>query len=137
MALISCGECGKQISDKATACPGCGAPIAGRQNVAAAPLVVARKSRSTAILLALFLGGLGIHRFYLNQPGFGVVCLLFFWTFIPAVIGVIDAIYFLCMSDEKFDSEFNRQFCSRCTSRVEGGASACGNCGVTFIAQGA
>ena len=24
MALIACGECGKQISDKAIACPGCG-----------------------------------------------------------------------------------------------------------------
>lgn len=27
MALINCFECGKQISDKATACPNCGAPI--------------------------------------------------------------------------------------------------------------
>ena len=28
MALIKCGECGKEISDRAAACPGCGAPIA-------------------------------------------------------------------------------------------------------------
>lgn len=28
MALISCGECGKEISDKAAACPHCGAPVA-------------------------------------------------------------------------------------------------------------
>ena len=27
MALIECGECGKQISDKAVSCPGCGAPV--------------------------------------------------------------------------------------------------------------
>ena len=27
MALISCSECGKQVSDKAKACPNCGAPI--------------------------------------------------------------------------------------------------------------
>lgn len=26
MALIGCGECGKQISDKAPSCPHCGAP---------------------------------------------------------------------------------------------------------------
>lgn len=26
MALIACGECGKEISDKAPACPHCGAP---------------------------------------------------------------------------------------------------------------
>jgi len=27
MALVSCQECGKQISDKASACPGCGCPL--------------------------------------------------------------------------------------------------------------
>ncbi len=27
MALIKCPECGKQISDKAGSCPGCGCPI--------------------------------------------------------------------------------------------------------------
>jgi len=27
MALINCPECGKEISDKATACPGCGMPL--------------------------------------------------------------------------------------------------------------
>jgi hypothetical protein len=28
MALIKCAECGREISDKATACPQCGAPVA-------------------------------------------------------------------------------------------------------------
>ena len=28
MALISCPECNKEISDKAASCPGCGVPIA-------------------------------------------------------------------------------------------------------------
>lgn len=27
MALIRCSECGKEISDKASACPNCGAPV--------------------------------------------------------------------------------------------------------------
>ncbi len=30
MALIQCPECGKQISDKASSCPGCGCPIASQ-----------------------------------------------------------------------------------------------------------
>jgi uncharacterized membrane protein YvbJ len=29
MALVKCSECGKQVSDKASACPGCGSPIGG------------------------------------------------------------------------------------------------------------
>ena len=28
MAIIKCPECGKEISDKASACPNCGCPIA-------------------------------------------------------------------------------------------------------------
>lgn len=27
MSLISCSECGKQVSDKAASCPNCGCPI--------------------------------------------------------------------------------------------------------------
>lgn len=33
MALISCPECGKDISDKASACPNCGYPINVKDNV--------------------------------------------------------------------------------------------------------
>lgn len=29
MALIKCSECNREVSDKAVACPGCGAPVVG------------------------------------------------------------------------------------------------------------
>jgi len=35
MALISCSECGKEVSDKAASCPNCGAPIATLQETIA------------------------------------------------------------------------------------------------------
>ncbi|MFC3217278.1 zinc-ribbon domain-containing protein [Comamonas sp. JC664] len=38
LALINCNECGKQISDQASSCPHCGAPVAGNP---AAPSVAA------------------------------------------------------------------------------------------------
>src|SRR5581483_10947012 len=50
-----------------------------------------RKEPSTGILLALFLGGVGAHRFYLGQVGLGVLYLLFCWTFIPVFISFIEA----------------------------------------------
>jgi hypothetical protein len=34
MALIKCAECGKEISDKAVACPNCGAPVAQQMHQA-------------------------------------------------------------------------------------------------------
>ena len=40
------------------------------------------KSKVAAGLLGIFLGGLGIHKFYLGRWGWGIVYLLFFWTYI-------------------------------------------------------
>jgi DNA-directed RNA polymerase subunit RPC12/RpoP len=30
MSLVNCSECGREISDRATACPGCGNPMAAK-----------------------------------------------------------------------------------------------------------
>ncbi len=49
-----------------------------------------RKDRTTALLLTLFLGGLGAHRFYLGQVGVGVLYLVFAVTFIPVVVSLIE-----------------------------------------------
>ena len=46
----------------------------------------------TYIILALFLGGIGIHKFYANRTAAGIIYLLFCWTFIPALIAFIEAI---------------------------------------------
>jgi TM2 domain-containing membrane protein YozV len=64
-------------------------------------------SRTTAIVLALFLGGLGAHKFYLGQAGMGILYLLFFWTFIPACVAFIEVIMLLVQSDKSFDNRFN------------------------------
>ena len=50
-----------------------------------------KKNPTTSVLLALFLGGLGAHKFYLNKTGLGVLYLLFCWTYIPAFIALIEA----------------------------------------------
>ena len=37
MALISCAECVKEVSNKATSCPNCGAPVTRSERTAPAP----------------------------------------------------------------------------------------------------
>jgi TM2 domain-containing membrane protein YozV len=37
-----------------------------------------------------------------GRIGQGIVYLVFFWTFIPAVIGFIDDIWYLTMTDREF-----------------------------------
>lgn len=71
------------------------------------------KDKTTAALMAFFLGGIGVHRFYLGQTGLGFLYLLFCWTLIPAVIAFIDFIVFLAMNKENFDLKYNRLFFSQ------------------------
>ncbi|MBF7682187.1 TM2 domain-containing protein [Acinetobacter sp. B5B] len=64
------------------------------------------KNRFIAALLAFFLGGFGVHKFYLGQTGWGIVYLIFCWTFIPYLISFIEFIIYLCTSDEKFAAKY-------------------------------
>lgn len=68
------------------------------------------KSKTTAAILAFFLGGLGVHKFYLGQNGLGILYLIFCWTFVPAFIAFIDCILLLIMSETAFNEKYNKSF---------------------------
>lgn len=60
------------------------------------------KNKIAAGLFGILLGNLGVHKFYLGRPGMGILYLLFCWTGIPGVIGLIEGIVYLTLSDEEF-----------------------------------
>ncbi len=53
----------------------------------------ASKDELVGVLLALFLGGFGIHHFYLRRNGLGVLYLIFSWTGIPTILGFIECFF--------------------------------------------
>lgn len=59
----------------------------------------AGKSRMVAILLAVFLGVFGIHRFYLGEVKKGGLYLVFCWTAVPWFLGLYDAYKYLTNKD--------------------------------------
>ena len=63
---------------------------------------VCTKSRVLAGLLALLLGTFGVHKFYLGRIGQGIVYVIFFWTWIPALLGICEGIYYLTMNEDAF-----------------------------------
>ncbi|GAA5096647.1 TM2 domain-containing protein [Chryseobacterium ginsengisoli] len=65
------------------------------------------KDKITAGLFALLLGGFGVHKFYLNKPVQGIIYILFFWTFIPALIALVEGIIYLTMDDNTFNLKYN------------------------------
>jgi TM2 domain-containing membrane protein YozV len=95
-AMVFCRGCGKEIHSTARACPACGAPQRAGTG----------KNKVVAGVLAILLGSFGIHRFYLGQ-WWGLLYILFCWTFIPGLIGLIEGIFFLVMSDEDWDARYN------------------------------
>ena len=68
-----CAQCGAQLVDEAVVCPKCGCAVAPTKTVDpnASP-----KSRLITLLLCIFVGGLGIHRFYVGKIGTGILFLL-------------------------------------------------------------
>jgi len=84
-----------------------GADEATGQSLSPEPVGERRqKSRVAAAVLAVFLGGLGAHRFYLGSTTTGVLYLCFVWTLIPVVLGVLEGIRFLLWSDEEFLAKY-------------------------------
>lgn len=65
------------------------------------------KTKTIAVVLALIVGGLGIHKFYLGRTASGVLYLLFFWTGVPFFLALCDALAYIIMSRETFDERYN------------------------------
>ncbi len=138
MALINCSECGHQVSDKAKTCPNCGCPIeiqlpppipepSQPQQAQATPPPPqptqqigvfdngpSGKSRGVAALFAFFLGGFGVHYFYVGKIGAGILfligTLIFCWTIlIPlaiSIISLIQTIRLFIMTHEEFEQTY-------------------------------
>ena len=103
-----CYKCGQQIDDEAVICPHCGCGtknynpqkgISGSQYDGE----ISEKSRIVALLLCIFLGGIGVHRFYLGKIGTGIVWLLTAGCF--GIGWIIDIILIACGSAKDKDGQ--------------------------------
>lgn len=138
MAMIGCRACGKTIKEGTVQCPHCGVNLAtyvppavldefalmssmtdAQRLLFQQQLNAVRKDGTTGVILALLLGGLGIHHFYMGNMLAGVVYILFCWTFIPAILGVIEA--FLMPSRVR---DYNRQQANLIASQIKVFAAA-------------
>ena len=68
------------------------------------PWKTSKRSLTVAVLLAFLGGSLGLHHFYLGNRRRGLWYCLFFWTAIPMILGVIDAVRFVLLDEARFQA---------------------------------
>lgn len=129
MALINCKECGKPVSDSATVCPHCGAPVIRDvfcpkcgtkvpENVKFCPNCgepvrplnqqTDKKDKTLAGIFAILLGTLGIQYFYLGKPAAGAITILISLCTCSAwgLVMLIQGIMMLTMSEADFEEKY-------------------------------
>jgi len=94
-----CSSCGKEVNENAVICVNCGCSLENNNGAVNVTINngtqgVSPKSRLVAFLLCTFLGGLGIHRFYVGKVGTGILWLLTLGCFGFGTL--IDWIIILC-----------------------------------------
>ena len=67
------------------------------------------KDKTTAGILGILLGGFGVHQFYLGSVGTGVILIVatLVTCGIGAILGLVEGILLLTMSDEDFNKRYN------------------------------
>ena len=126
-----CKYCGAQIDDDSVICPNCGKQVGSTQtktgpasenfnadsdNGSSSSISVEQifgkningKNKILCGILAVLLGDFGIQFFYLDNKARGILAAIFFWTGIPAIIGLIQGIIILCESDKDFADRVER-----------------------------
>ncbi len=133
-----CRNCATELNDHAIACPGCGVPPlsenkfcqgCGKETqpnqvmcthcgVMLGKGAAGEKNKTTAGILGILLGALGIHKFYLGFSGPGIIALLIsiiggfltmgIATGVMSTISLIEGILYLTKTDAEFNELYIR-----------------------------
>ena len=110
-----CRYCGASLNHDQVVCVKCGHAVRRQSNDASDSSRGEAKSRTTAALLAIFLGGFGAHEFYLGNSNSAIIRLVVFIvggvlmctpSFILSMIGIIEGIIYLAKSDDEFEKVY-------------------------------
>jgi TM2 domain-containing membrane protein YozV len=85
-----CPKCGSQNDDGSNFCKTCGVNLLIQPNNTEVQ-TISEKNWLVTLLLCIFLGGLGIHRFYVGKTGTGILMILTFgglgiWVLIDIIL---------------------------------------------------
>ncbi len=92
-----CRDCGEQILDNAEICPKCGCRQTPPEYSRPRNPEASSRSRLCALLLCIFFGVVGVHRFYLGRTGSGIAMVFLGWLTL-GIWPLVDLILIACGS---------------------------------------
>jgi len=110
-----CRYCGASLNQGQVVCIKCGHAIRKLSESTSVSSGGGAKSRTTAALLAIFLGGFGAHEFYLGNSNSAIIRLVVYIvggvlmcvpSFVLCMISIIEGIIYLSKSDEEFEKVY-------------------------------
>lgn len=133
--MVNCPSCGAPVDLHLENCPYCGCVILKEKKTNETPAThiatpieellqdqCTRKkkynrNKSTAAILAFFLGGFGADDFYLGNTTSGLIwligtliissCTFGIWLIIAAIAAIVRMCKYISMSEEDFDNKYN------------------------------
>jgi TM2 domain-containing membrane protein YozV len=107
-SVKQCAYCGETILSQAMKCKHCGELVNQfvQGNIRPRNMRGWDKSKNVAGVLALFFGGIGVHKFYMRRPGLGLLYIIFCWTYIPSIVALFEGIIYFCQTQEAFDNKY-------------------------------
>ncbi len=65
------------------------------------------KNRILAGVLAILWGTLGVHKFYIGKLQSGLLCVVFCWSLVPTIMGIVEGIHYLrCPNNQHFHDHY-------------------------------
>ena len=71
----------------------------------------APKDKMVAGILAILLGGIGVHHFYLGNTTRGIIYIALAFVGVSPILGLIDGIMFLTKPEDVFQRNYLNWFC--------------------------
>lgn len=97
-----CPKCGADAGN-GQYCPNCGAEVSAQpfaNNYQTYDPNAKKVNKIAYGIIAILVGDFGIHRFYAGKIISGIIYLLFCWTAIPGILGLVEGIIALCKEDD-------------------------------------
>ncbi len=94
-------------TDDEKLCHNCGLRI--KKDVVVCPYYKdeGRVRKVLLVLLALLLGGIGLHKFYVGKHWQGLLYVLFCWTGIPSLVSLFEAIVYIFLTEDRLNQKYS------------------------------